>query len=347
VLHFTLTPIEDFAALGQRWQALEHAADGGFFRSWTFLGCQAEIRFAGARLLSATRDGEDVALAILGQGAGRIWLNQTGNPTADSVFIEHNGLLVRAGHDEAIAPALNYARRQAAPLMLWGIDDATLRASQTAGWCILQQTRFAPCIDLAALQTPYPESLSANARSQIRRSMRLYGGTLRLESATTPAQATDWFTEMVGLHQAAWQRRGQPGAFADPAIIEFHTALIARAWPHQANLLRITAQHKTLGILYNFVSRNRMLAYQSGFAATEDARLKPGLVCHSLAIEHARACGLHSYDLLAGDDRYKTTLAKTGQNLHWAVMHRPWSFKGIRDESTSFLKKRSKKRLRF
>ena len=347
MLHYTLTSIDDFAVLGQRWQALEQAADGGFFRSWTFLGCQAETRFAGARLLSATKDGEDIALAILGHGAGHYWLNQTGNPVADSVFIEHNGLLVRIGHDEAIAPALIYARREAAPLMLSGIDDATLHASQTAGWCTLRQTRFAPCVDLTALQAPYPGSLSANARSQIRRSIRLYGDTLRLESATTLEQATAWFTEMVGLHQSAWQRRGQPGAFADPAIIDFHTALIARAWPHQANLLRITAQHKTLGILYNFVSRNRMLAYQSGFAATEDARLKPGLVCHSLAIENARNCGLHSYDLLAGDDRYKTTLAKTGENLHWAVMYRPWSFMGMREESTSFLKKRSKELLRF
>jgi CelD/BcsL family acetyltransferase involved in cellulose biosynthesis len=348
VLHLTLTPIDDFAALGRRWQALEKAAPAGFFRSWTFLGCQAETRFAGARLLAATRDGEDVALALLGQGAGRTWLNETGNPVADSVFIEHNGLLLRTGHEHAIAPTLLFARQNAAPLMLSGIDHATLRAAQTLGWCTLHQTRFAPCVNLAGLQTPYLESLSANARAQIRRSMRLYGETLRIDRADTLPQAIAWFTEMATLHQSAWQRRGKPGAFAHPAIIEFHMSLLDRGWKNQTvELLRISAQEKTIGILYNFIEADRVLLYQSGFAYTDNPRFKPGLTCHSLAIETYIARGMQTYDLLAGDDRYKTSLSNAGENLHWAVLHKPWSMTGIKEESASFLKKRSKKLLRL
>jgi len=44
---------------------------------------------------------------------------------------------------------------------------------------------------------------------------------------------------------------------------------------------------------------------------------KPGLACHLLAARFAAAVGLGRYELLAGDDRYKTSLAGAGTRLHW------------------------------
>ena len=330
MLQINLSAIDDFTALGRRWQALEEASDGGFFRSWAFLGCQAETRFAGARLLGATRDGQDVALALIGRGSGKYWLNQTGDPVADSLFIEHNGLLVRRGASEVIAPVLRFARRRATPLVLSGIDTATLQAARQAGWCELQQTRPAPFVDIGALESPYLDTLSANARMQIRRSMRLYGEDLRIEAAPCLDQARSWFDEMVVLHQATWRHRGKPGAFAQTAIVDFHKALIARAWPDgAAELLRISARGATIGILYVFLHDGRVLLYQSGFAYDADARLKPGLVCHSLAIAAYARRGEQVYDFLAGADRYKKTFAQRAENLHWAILHKPWSLRGL------------------
>jgi CelD/BcsL family acetyltransferase involved in cellulose biosynthesis len=330
VLHITLTPIDDFDALGRRWQALEAAADGGFFRSWTFLGCQAETRFAGARLLCATRDGQDVALALIGGGSGKYWLNQTGDAVADSVFIEHNGLLVGRGEESAMAAVLQFGSRHAAPLVLSGIDTAMLERARAAGWCVLQQTRLAPCMQIAGLQKPYLDTLSANARGQIRRSMRLYGEDLALAAASSLEQALSWFEEMVALHQVIWRQRGVKGAFAENAIVDFHRALIARAWPEAAvDLLRVSAGGATIGLLYNFVKDGRVSLYQSGFAYSADARLKPGLVCHSLAIEAYVKRGLRVYDFLGGADRYKKTLSNAGEDLHWATLHKPWSRHGL------------------
>ncbi len=330
MLQITLSSIDDFGALGRRWQALEGAADGGFFRSWAFLGCQAEARFAGARLLRAVRDGQDVALALIGQGGGRFWLNQTGDPVADSLFIEHNGLLVRRGASDVIAPVLRFVCRRAAPLVLSGVDTATLQAARAAGWCALQQTRQAPFVEIGGQAKPYLDTLSANARAQIRRSRRLYGEGLCIEQAASCEQAISWLGEMVALHQESWRRRDRPGAFAETSIVEFHHTLIARAWPDGVALLRVSARNVTVGILYNFVSNGRVLAYQSGFAYEADARLKPGLVCHSLAIEACVARGETIYDFLAGADRYKKTLAPSVENLHWAILHKPWSLHGLR-----------------
>ncbi len=321
----TVEPIGNPHTLAQRWQAVESRADAGFFRSWTLLGCLAEQRFAQARLLAVTQDGADVALALLGAGRHRTWLNQTGDAIQDGIFIEHNGLLAVRGAGVDIAGALRVARGRGR-LVLSGVDDATLAAAARAGALQVEQSRWAPAVRLDQLGRPYLETLSANARAQIRRSMRLYGPELTLVRAGTLEAALASFAEMVELHQESWRRRRQPGAFAEPAMRLFHAALIARAWPRgEADLLRITAGGQHVGTLYNFVQDGVASSYQSGFAPTEDARLKPGLVCHTLAIAHYAALGARVYDLLGGAERYKLTLAQGGQMLHWATLHRAWS----------------------
>ena len=328
--HIALTPIADFAALGRRWQALEAAADGGFFRSWVFLGCMAETRFAGAHVLSVEQDGQDVALGLLGRRSGRLWLNETGDRVADSVFIEHNGLLVQRGHEDVVGPALRHAARHC-PVVLSGVDQATCRALSDDLWLERQQTRFAPGVDVSALAGPFLATLSANTRGQMRRAMRVYGPDLALSRAETTKTALQWFREMVGLHQAAWRRRGKPGAFAERGIADFHEALIARAWPvGGVDVLRVAAGGRHVGTLYQFLHGERVLCYQSGFAYdSPDAREKPGLVCHALAIQFYADLGIRFYDMLAGADRYKLSLARQGEELHWAVLHKPLSMGGI------------------
>ena len=324
----TIKPVVDFASLARRWQALEARADGGFFRSWTHLGCLAEERFAHANLLAITQDNADVALALLGTGRHRTWLNQTGDAGQDGVFIEHNGLLVARGAAPDLRAALR-AARGSGRLVLSGIDDATLHAARQAGQLHLDQSRWAPAVRLDTLDRPYLETLSANARAQIRRSLRLYGPDLALTPAASVTQAQGFFADMVVLHQESWRRRAQPGAFAEPQMRRFHETLIDRAWPNgEADLLRITAGGRHIGTLYNLIRNGVVASYQSGFAAASDRRLKPGLVCHTLAIQHYADAGARVYDLLGGAERYKLTLAQAGQMLHWATLHRPWSAEG-------------------
>ena len=64
VTNIALVPVTDFAALGDRWRALEAQADCSFFQSWTWTGCLAEERFPDPVLLEARQDGETVALAL-------------------------------------------------------------------------------------------------------------------------------------------------------------------------------------------------------------------------------------------------------------------------------------------
>jgi len=319
----------EWGALERRWRALEGQARGGFFRSWDFLGCEAAARFDAPVLLSVRDDGQDVALALCNRHGGRLYLQETGRPALDAVCVEHNGFLIRAGGAAALQAGMT-ALAGRGPVVLSGIDDATLASARAAGLVVTQKAQVAPVVDLAALRGPYLESLSANTRAQIRRAMRLCAAPPVLAAAADLAQALDWFAAMVTLHQARWAVRGQKGAFADAAMVDFHRALLARALPAgSATLLRVSAGDTVLGYLYVLLGGGTAHVYQSGFIAAADARHKPGLICHALAVEHFRALGMTRYDLMAKADRYKTSLAPGGgPSLHWVTLYPAGAWRG-------------------
>jgi CelD/BcsL family acetyltransferase involved in cellulose biosynthesis len=347
----TFQRVDDGAGLAERWRALEADSAGGFFRGWTYVGTLLRHMQA-PYLLAVRQDGLDVGLGLFNRTAGRLtWrfsLHETGVPAWDRFYVEHNGLLLRQGGEGLLQAALREALRHGS-LILSGVDDLHRQAAMTAGTATIRSSQFAPALDLVTLSgtgRPFLETLSANARAQIRRAMRLYGPDLRLQRATGVAEALGYFHKLVALHQAAWRARGQAGAFAGQPILDFHAALIRAGVPRgEVALLRVSAGARDIGYLYNFQHSGRVLSYQSGLSADPDARLKPGLVCHALAIEQARAEGFILYDLLAGVQRYKLTLApKDGAAVHWAVVHRAGSLAARMETMRQFLQRQTRDR---
>ena len=279
----------DPRSLAADWRALEARAGASFFQSWTWIGCCAAERFAGATLLRAG----DAGLALLGRSRSwqgrQFWLNESGDPAWDANYIEHNGPLLA---DPALLPAcLRILLASGRLLRLSGVSDAHLAAARAAGVVRLLHSQPAPFIDLAASGTApdgYLAGLSPNTRYQLRRSDRAYAaaGALTLRRAETLSEALEFLAALAVLHQAAWTARGRPGAFANPAFVRFHRELLARAMPrNEVDLLRISAGEQVIGYLYNFRHRSRVLAYQSGFDyAGAGPHGKPGLTCHHAAI---------------------------------------------------------------
>jgi CelD/BcsL family acetyltransferase involved in cellulose biosynthesis len=125
------------------------------------------------------------------------------------------------------------------------------------------------------------------------------------------------------LHQAYWTARGKPGAFANPFFTAFHRRLVREALSRkEVELARISSEKGALGYLYQFRKNGHVYSYQSGFHYEQDNRLKPGLVSHRLAIEHSLSTGDAVYDFLAGDDRYKRSLATHGGQLFWLTLQK-------------------------
>ncbi len=325
--------------LPQRWRALEDISQAGFFRSWSYLGTLLPY-FAAPRLVAVRQDGQDVALGVF--NAAKTWrgtrltLHEAGAQPFDGLYVEHNGLLVRPGA-EACLPAALAAVASFGTVMLSGIDAACLGAARQAGQVVVEKTSLAPAIDLGAVRgagQPYLDALSANARAQIRRAMRLYGPDLAITQAGDVGEALHFLERLIELHQANWTARGQAGAFALPAIRTFHARLIQAALPRgEVAMLRVAAGAREIGYLYQFQHSGAVLNYQAGLVAEADGRCKPGLVCHALAIAHALAAGSVTYDFLAGAQRYKTSLvprgADAGQDLHWARLRKGWGRRAI------------------
>lgn len=329
--------VEDFAELGARWRDLEQRADGSFFQSWTWVGCLATERFPDPVLVEATEDGRTVALALFNRirswiGPAVLHLGASGIAELDCPYVEHNGVLAEAGREAELAVACLRAVASRYDLALPGINEPTLAAvRRTADLVRVTRSQPSPFVDLTALRNSggdYPGTRSANTRQQIRRSDRSYQrhGPIEIERAGSAEAALAMLDEMATLHQATWQARGQPGSFARPFFRRFHRELIRVAAPRgEVALLRVFS-NKVIGVLYNFVYRGEMLSYQSGFAyGDRDAQAKPGLTCHARAIHFALTQGLATYDFLAGEDRYKRSLANSSRQQIWAMSGPFWS----------------------
>lgn len=324
--------------LADLWRALEAGADGSFFLSWSWIGALVACFGRPAALATARRDGDVVGLALLGRRNRGRWnllrtpslhLNETGCPACDAVMIEYNGVLARRGEEDAVTAAVvRGLAKGGAPV--WrevhfsGVGPEMAECCRRQGLAVrLLRSHAAPYVQLG--DSDPLETLSRNARQQIRRSLRLYEerGPLTLDRAADVVEAWQWLDDLAEAHTAAWQARGLPGAFANRHFRPFHRRLIVDAFGSGAiDLLRVRAGGETIGMLYNFRHRGMAYSYQSGFRYEADERLKPGLVSHILAMRRYHDEGLSAYRLLAGDSRYKNTLATGKDELLWLVAHR-------------------------
>ncbi len=328
----------DFTALGPRWRELELRANGSFFQSWTWVGCLFAERCRDPLLVEATEAGRTVALGLFNRsrrrlGPSRLYLSEAGSPRLDCPYVEQNGILTAAGREVELAALCLQPLLAWHELVLSGVGPSTLTAiGRIRGRVVITRSQASPFVDLAAIrrnQTDYLSGRSANTRQQLRRSDRFYQrqAPIRLQQADTLAAAHAMLDRLAELHQASWQARGKPGSFAEPFFHRFHHALIEDGLPQgQIALLQVSCGETLIGLLYNFIHRGRMSAYQSGFAYDgQQAQARPGLTCHHQAIRHAQALGLEVYDFLAGDDRYKRSLADQAHQQAWVIAGPVWS----------------------
>jgi len=71
----------------------------------------------------------------------------------------------------------------------------------------------------------YLASRTTRLRHKLRRAERRLVDNdppIRVELASTPEQIAEALAAHVRFHQARWESRGYPGAFAEPAVVRFH-----------------------------------------------------------------------------------------------------------------------------
>ncbi|HKR17280.1 GNAT family N-acetyltransferase [Rhizorhapis sp.] len=334
-LKVSLTSLDDPAQVASRWRKLEARSDSNsFFLGWTWTGSWLSATGARPDLLAIKRDGDDIALALLGRSVTRrpfgrepaLFLNQSGQAGPDRAFIEYNGLLTIRGFPAERAAALVLDH-------LSGLDRWTvLRVPGVErGLPLAQAGDFRRRTLVSELPAYYVELdlvrqaggdylslLSPNSRSQIRRSSRHYGEP-RLEKAASIEEADTWLADMRRLNQ----ERHRDNAWEEPLFRSFVRELVAQGLANgEVELLRIGTESQLLGYLLNFLYRGRAMNYQSAFAPSISAKAKPGLMCHCAAVERYAAQGYVLYSLLAGKDRYKQSLSTGHEVLQWWNLER-------------------------
>lgn len=261
-----------------------------------------------------------------------LYLNATGEAAQRTPLAEFNDILHLAGYAEAVA--VDFSRQVGAMswdrLLLSGHESGGLvdRAIPLIPSALVEHDpRPAPYVHIAALPPKsFEATLTGKVGSHIRRNTRLFEkqhGPPVVVAATSLGQAMRYFRDLSVLHSARWQSRGDGGSFSSPSVVTFHQRLIRRLWSTQAvDLVCVSSGQLAIGYLYNFTSENKVYVFQTGFLYGDDTRLSPGLLTHSMSIEHYRKRGFREYDLLAGGSSYKRALAKHSRTLNWSVIYR-------------------------
>ena len=336
-------------ALREDWRRLAHRSEvGSAFTSVPWVETWLELfgdEFRPIGVRWRTDDQAVVACALLPVqtvrlgvfSVRRMYLNASGTAAA---FCEHNDVLANPAHRSAVVE--DFVRFVLAgptqELALAGVREAAAAEIQALWPCpvwngFLSESPYVNLDRIRQTDGQYLNCISRNTRSQVRRSLRLYAerfGEATLERARSREESLQWFDEMVELHEARWQRRGESGAFSDAAR-SFHRRLIERchdgpADELRATLLRARCGATTIGVLYLLEFCGRANFYQSGLRADDDDRLKSGLVTHVLAVEHYLRAGFAEYDFLGGEPqaaRYKQSLATDRRLLAWQELPAP------------------------
>jgi CelD/BcsL family acetyltransferase involved in cellulose biosynthesis len=328
---------EDHLAAQSLWLELERqVVDPGLTCSWDWteawldqFGDIVPHEF----VVVATR-GTPSGIVLLTHGVGRtrgriplrtLEVGTAGEPTADSIYVMNNRLLVvPQTRTAAVRAILAEIHRDTSwdELRLHGFvpDDAAEFLAADSN--LVPRWEPCPTVDLREADRRGGNVLSiltANTRYQIRRSIRAFGEA-EGEWAESVDQALDILDELVRLHQKRWRAVGSPGAFASERFLEFHRALVKRVFDKGAVLLyRVCCRHGTIGCLYSFIERNNVLSYQLGLPRFDDNKLKPGFVSHALCMQSAYERGLDDYNFLADASPWKREIATTERYLVWAT----------------------------
>ncbi len=336
------------ATLEGEWRALERHAHASVFQSWGWISCWLASlpQHVHPLLVRVSRGREILALGMICRAKVRckfgqaraLLLNETGSANLDCVTIEHNGLLCDPATAGEVIEQVARTLQQRSDWDEWVLSGVDRSAAEEhyenlaarMGWMIQEfgdsPWYFVELDKVRGGDKDYLDWLSVNTRYQVRRALKEYGkrGRVNIEFAHSVDEALAFFERLKFFHQRYWHSRGKPGAFGPEFFEQFHRRFIEHGWSAgEVQLSRVSAGPHEIGYLYNLVHEHTIYAYQSGFNYENEAKIKPGLVSHVLAIERAIAAGFNYYDFLAGEAQYKRSLATQTEAMRWIRLRRP------------------------
>lgn len=345
--HVESCAIEPLQELEQEWNDLQQQANHSYFQSWGWIGTWLD-QIAIDLQPVAVKVFFDEKLVGVGLFVSRdikrrvvfhsraMFLNEYPFD-GRNMIIEYNGMLAAKGHEDAVtietARFLLREYKQHDEFCFGAVTEELFSLGPEKQCiegcnCVINEESTSWYVDLESFSTGvegYLASLSRNRRGQIRRSIRVYeqDGSLQVEEAHSAEQALLYLDRLKILHSAYWQSKGERGSFANPLWESFHRALIYRRFDAgEIQLLKVSSNAGEIGYIYNIILQKHVYVMQTGFRHSEDKRLMPGYVAHTMAIAYNRSKGMAVYDFMHGDALYKRILCNQNRKLLWVVLQR-------------------------
>lgn len=334
-------PFTDFNVVENIWLTLQNKCHHSYFISWgwistwinslpTDLDIQLIVGYIKNKPVMAFFIGRSKRNSHKFLPTKAISLNSTANRYYDELTIEYNSIVFDPAYPlntEKLLASLNSMswdefRIPAASANFVSNFDLVDDTNHSL-YIIVDSVTNSFFVELQKIRDAgmnYLQLLSANKRSQIRRSIKQYEmeGTIKINEAKDSEEALIMLDSLASLHQLEWTKRGKPGSFSNEYFYQFHKDLIQNQFNrNEIQLLHIFNDKMTLGYLYNFIYGNNVLFYQSGFNYSIENTYRPGLVSHYFAIMHNAKKNFTNYDFLAGDSAYKNSLSTDSTPMYW------------------------------
>jgi CelD/BcsL family acetyltransferase involved in cellulose biosynthesis len=171
----------------------------------------------------------------------------------------------------------------------------------------------------------YMASLGSEHRYNFRRKWKALNRdhVVRFEQVATEARCREAVDLLIGQHNQRWRSRGGSDAFHTPELVAFHQEFapiaLRRGW---LRLYVLWIDDIPAASLYGFLYRRKFYFYQSGFDAAYEKQ-SVGLITMGLAIQRAIDERATEYDLLHGDEAYKSHWSRERRDLGRIELYPP------------------------
>jgi CelD/BcsL family acetyltransferase involved in cellulose biosynthesis len=330
--------IEDgavFTGLRHEWTGLLDGQD--FFLTWEWLHTWwKHLSPVGGRLAIQTvrRGAELLAIAPLLSTADHLGLARLTFLGTGRVGSDYLDVIVRPGTGNDVIPSLaRHLLRPRAVLEMPQVPATTSAAMDLArelcragGSVQVAPTHVCPFIDLRGhTWESYLGSLGSEHRYNFQRRLRKLDTQhqLRFERVSAEARRRELLPVLFELHRLRWSERGGSDGLEGHGIAAFHEELsrlaLERGW---LRLYVLWLGSSPAAALYGFRYGSVFYFYQSGFDPAY-RKLSVGLVAMGLAIQSAIEEGASTFDLLHGEEAYKSHWAKEVRSLERVVVYPP------------------------
>jgi CelD/BcsL family acetyltransferase involved in cellulose biosynthesis len=248
-------------------------------------------------------------------------------------------LLIERGREEEVTRA--FAEHLLRTVGTWHVtdldevtaDSQTLRRlpaiiQELGGEAILFEGTVCPRVPLPATYDAFLQELGPNTRYNVKRKwnkLRAMPGYREIMITSGDEEIRKGLDLFLEVHRARWKSVGFPSLFESRQALQFlsrvTTSASRKGWL-RLSLMLVDGKPVASSIDFN---RNGVIAmYQSNVSAPPDVmKQSPGFLVKMFAIERGIAEGMRVYDMLRGDETYKTDHFKGTNVSNWSIRITP------------------------